>query len=70
MRLDSTRGRRYESARHPGQRRLTAVVEWFANLDNPRTGRAYQNDLEDSCSFVGLTTADEFRALTHAHVLA
>ncbi|TRN46601.1 integrase, partial [Pseudomonas syringae] len=36
-------------------RRLTAVefqqlaavpsaVEWFANLDNPRTRRAYQND--------------------------
>ena len=64
-----------------GERRLTsaefqqlaavpAAVEWFANIDNPRTRRAYQNDLEDFCSFVGLTAADEFRAVTRAHVLA
>lgn len=64
-----------------GERRLSAVefqqlasvpaaVEWFANIDNPRTRRAYQNDLEDFCSFVGLTGADEFRVVTRAHVLA
>lgn len=64
-----------------GERRLTAAefqdlaavpaaVEWFANLDNPRTRRAYQNDLEDFCSFVGLSGAEEFRAVTRAHVLA
>ncbi|WP_456017466.1 tyrosine-type recombinase/integrase [Pseudomonas fluorescens] len=64
-----------------GERRLTATefqqlaavpaaVEWFANIDNPRTRRAYQNDLEDFCSFVGLTGADEFRVVTRAHVLA
>ncbi len=40
------------------ERRLTAVefqqlasvpaaVEWFANIDNHRTRRAYQNDLQD-----------------------
>ncbi|RMN36655.1 Site-specific recombinase, phage integrase family, partial [Pseudomonas coronafaciens pv. zizaniae] len=63
------------------QRRLTAVefqtlakvpaaVEWFANLDNPRTRRAYQNDLEDFCSFIGLASADEFRVVTRSHVLA
>lgn len=64
-----------------GERRLTsaefqqlaavpAAVEWFANIDNPRTRRAYQNDLEDFCGFVGLTGAEEFRAVTRAHVLA
>ncbi|MFP3852383.1 tyrosine-type recombinase/integrase [Pseudomonas sp. W5-01] len=64
-----------------GERRLTAAqfqdlaavpaaAEWFANIDNPRTRRAYQNDLEDFCSFVGLTAADEFRAVTRSHVLA
>lgn len=64
-----------------GERRLSAVefqqlasvpaaVEWFANIDNPRTRRAYQNDLEDFCSFVGLTGADEFRAVRRSHVLA
>lgn len=64
-----------------GERRLTsaefqqlasvpAAVEWFANIDNPRTRRAYQNDLEDFCGFVGLTGAEEFRAVTRPHVLA
>lgn len=64
-----------------GERRLTAAefqhlgdvpaaVEWFANIDNPRTRRAYQIDLADFCSFVGLAGADEFRAVTRAHVLA
>ncbi|NAT57416.1 tyrosine-type recombinase/integrase [Pseudomonas syringae] len=63
------------------QRRLTAVefqqlarvpaaVEWFANLDNPRTRRAYQNDLTDFSSFIGLASADDFRQVTRSHVLA
>jgi site-specific recombinase XerD len=68
---------------HPGgiERRLSAAefqhlaavpaaIEWFANIDNPRTRRAYQGDLEDFCSFVGLSAAEEFRAVTRAHVLA
>lgn len=64
-----------------GERRLTAVefqslatvpaaANWFANIDNPRTRRAYQNDLQDFCSFIGLATADEFRMVTRSHVLA
>jgi site-specific recombinase XerD len=63
------------------ERRLTAVefqnlatvpaaADWFANIDNPRTRRAYQNDLQDFCSFIGLVTADEFRLVTRSHVLA
>lgn len=64
-----------------GERRLTdmqfqilaevpAAVEWFANIDNSLTRLAYQGDLEDFCSFVNLTAAEEFRAVTRAHVLA
>lgn len=49
---------------------VPAAVEWFANISNPRTRRAYQGDLDDFCSFVGLTGADEFRQVTRAHVLA
>lgn len=69
------------TALEAGERRLTAAefqqlasvpaaVEWFANIDNPRTRRAYQIDLADFCSFVGLAGADEFRVVTRAHVLA
>ncbi|KPX77010.1 hypothetical protein ALO84_200040 [Pseudomonas syringae pv. maculicola] len=49
---------------------MPAAVEWFANLDNPRTRRAYKNDLGDFCGFVGLASTDEFRVVTRSHVLA
>ncbi|AWZ83906.1 tyrosine-type recombinase/integrase [Pseudomonas aeruginosa] len=49
--------------------KVPAAVEWFANLDNPRTRRAYQGDVEDFCSFLGIHAPDQFRAVTRAHVL-
>jgi site-specific recombinase XerD len=49
---------------------VPAAVEWFANIDNPRTRLAYQGDLEDFCGFIGVTAAYEFRSVTRAHVLA
>jgi site-specific recombinase XerD len=45
-------------------------AEWFANLDNARTRRAYQIDLRDFMIFTGIARADEFRTVTRAHVLA
>ncbi|AAZ38096.1 site-specific recombinase, phage integrase family (plasmid) [Pseudomonas savastanoi pv. phaseolicola 1448A] len=50
--------------------RVPSAVEWFANLDNRRTRRAYQNDLTDFSSFIGLASADDFRQVTRSHVLA
>jgi site-specific recombinase XerD len=49
---------------------MPAAADWFANIVNPRTRRAYQTDLEYFCSFVGLATADEFGMVTRSHVLA
>ncbi|CAE6789607.1 Tyrosine recombinase XerC [Paraburkholderia domus] len=49
---------------------VPAEAEWFANLDNPRTRRAYQTDLQDFMGFAGIRQADEFRIVTRAHVLA
>jgi site-specific recombinase XerD len=45
-------------------------AEWFANLDNPRTRRAYQTDIRDFLNFVGIEQPEEFRTVTRAHVLA
>lgn len=45
-------------------------AEWFANIDNARTRRAYQIDLHDFTAFTGIVQADEFRTVTRAHVLA
>jgi site-specific recombinase XerD len=45
-------------------------VEWFANLENLNTRRAYQNDLRHFMRFTGIVRPAEFRAVTRAHVIA
>lgn len=53
--------------------RLTDVppaVDWFANIINPRTRRAYEGDLKDFMQFVGVANPEEFRLVTRAHVIA
>ena len=49
---------------------VPAEVEWFANIDNPRTRRAYQGDLQDFTAFIGIGQPEQFRQLTRAHVIA
>jgi site-specific recombinase XerD len=53
-----------------GLAEVPAEVEWFANIDNPQTRRAYQNDLADFMHFVGIRQAEEFRIVTRSHVIA
>jgi integrase/recombinase XerD len=45
-------------------------LEWFANIENPRTRRAYHADLKDFMRFVGIAQPEEFRLVTRAHVIA
>jgi len=45
-------------------------VEWFANLKNPHTRRAYRNDVMQFIGFVGITAPEQFRAVTRAHIIA
>jgi integrase/recombinase XerD len=57
----------------PEFQRLAAVppeVEWFANLENENTRRAYRNDVGAFMRFVGIKRPEEFRAVTRAHVIA
>lgn len=67
--------------RLPGERLLTAnefqglrdvppEMEWFANITNPRTRRAYENDLKDFMRFVGIGRPEEFRQVTRSHIIA
>ncbi|MFT0175098.1 hypothetical protein ACLKMY_40700 [Paraburkholderia mimosarum] len=35
-------------------------AEWFANLDNPRTRRAYQADLRDFMDFTTISRPEDF----------
>jgi hypothetical protein len=43
-------------------------VEWFANLSNPSTRRAYENAIRDFMGFTGIGRPEEFRTITRAHI--
>src|SRR5262245_34260507 len=45
-------------------------IEWFANLTNANTRRAYRQDLADFMAFAGLRQPAQFREVTRAHVIA
>jgi integrase/recombinase XerD len=45
-------------------------VEWFANLSNPSTRRAYENAVRDFMRFTGIQRPEEFRTVTRAHIIA
>lgn len=49
---------------------IPAELEWFANLDNKCTKRAYQQALKDFMRFTGIDKPQEFRAVTRGHVIA
>lgn len=45
-------------------------AEWFANLTNENTKRAYRHDVTSFMRFVGIKRPEDFRAVTRAHVIA
>ena len=45
-------------------------VEWFANLSNPSTRRAYETAVRDFVRFTGIARPEEFRTVTRAHIIA
>ena len=45
-------------------------IEWFDNLGNVGTRRAYENALKDFMQFTGIVRPEEFRTVTRGHVIA
>jgi len=45
-------------------------IEWLANITNPKTRRAYKNDVSEFSAFTGLRRPAELRTVTRAHVIA
>jgi site-specific recombinase XerD len=45
-------------------------IEWFANITNASTRRAYENAIQDFMRFTGINRPEEFRTVTRAHVIA
>ena len=61
---------RLTMAEFQGLAEVPPEVEWFANLDNKSTRRAYENALGDFMKFAGIVRPEEFRIVTRAHVIA
>ena len=53
-----------------GLSEVPAELEWFANIDNRHTRRAYVNDVKEFMGFTGIVEPREFRDITRAHILA
>jgi site-specific recombinase XerC len=49
---------------------VPSEVEWFANITNPSTRRAYRAAVGDFTRFAGIARPEEFRIVTRAHVIA
>jgi len=45
-------------------------VEWFANIENENTRRAYKTDVHDFMAFAGIRQAEEFRLVKRSHLIA
>jgi site-specific recombinase XerD len=70
VRREQTLTHRLTAAEFRGLADVPPEAEWFANITNPRTRRAYKIDLADFQNFVGIHKAEEFRTVTRAHVIA
>jgi site-specific recombinase XerD len=49
---------------------MPAEAEWFKNIRNPSTKRAYKQAIKDFMYFAGIERPKEFRKVTRAHVIA
>ena len=49
---------------------VSPALAWFANIDNPQTRRAYQNDVKEFMAFAGIEDPHAFRHVGRGHVLA
>lgn len=45
-------------------------VEWFGNIQNKNTRRAYKNDVREFMAFAGIQLPGEFRMVKRAHLIA
>jgi integrase/recombinase XerD len=71
LRVKTTRSRRIlTSAEFQGLADVPPEVEWFRNLDNFHTERAYRNAIRDFMRFASIRQPEEFRTITRAHVIA
>lgn len=67
VRIDS---RNLTAAEFQGLAAVPPELEWFANITNEKTRRAYKNDVGEFSAFIGLQSPEDMRLVTRAHVIA
>ena len=45
-------------------------IEWYANIENANTRRAYRNDVRGFMTFAGIRQPEEFRLVKRSHLIA
>lgn len=68
--LVTTNPRALTAAEFQGLADVPPELEWFANITNPRTRRAYRTDVREFNRFVGISEPTELRQVTRAHIIA
>lgn len=58
------------AAEFRGLAEVPPEIEWFANITNVNTRRAYQNDVRDFMLFAGIREPHEFRIVSRSHLIA
>jgi integrase/recombinase XerD len=66
----ASRGRLLTAAEFQGLADVPPEIEWFANIRNRSTRRAYETAIGDFMRFAGVARPEEFRTVTRAHVIA
>jgi hypothetical protein len=66
----TTDTRALTAAEFQGLADVPPELEWLANLTNPKTRRAYQQDIQDFTAFVGISRPEALRLVTRPHVIA
>ena len=67
---ESLRNRILTSAEFHRLAKVPPEVEWFKNIRNPNTKRAYERAVTDFMLFTGIKRPEEFRLVTPGHVIA
>jgi integrase/recombinase XerD len=70
LNLQRLAGRILTAAEFQGLADVPPEVEWFANIENPNTRRAYQIDVKQFMRFAGIQRAEEFRMVKRAHLIS
>jgi site-specific recombinase XerD len=68
--LEPIRGRKLTAVEFQSLADVPPEAEWFANIENANTRRAYRNDINDFMTFAGLRELGEFRVVKRAHLIA